>query len=244
MKRILTTGILMIVILAAVAVRAEETNRFKTTLSIGYSMTDGNSKTMQANGTLVTEGEKEGLGSIRAGIEANYGESTVNSQKENTVNNANVFANAKKTITPRTFGYLAASVLSDDIADIDYRATIGPGLGVYLVKNENTTLSIEAGPSYVWQQVAGTPDDYLVLRFAERFDQKFSATAKMWQSAEYLPTADNFDQYLLNAELGTEASINTRVSLRLVFQDKYNSTPADDLEKNDISLIAGISVKL
>jgi putative salt-induced outer membrane protein YdiY len=244
MKRILIVWIVMVGVLAVSAVRAEETNRFKTSVSIGYTMTDGNSKTMQANGSIVTEGEKEGLGSVRAGIEANYGESTVNSQREATVNNADAFANVKKTISPRTFGYLAGSVLHDDIAAVDYRVTVGPGLGVYLVKNKDTSLSVEAGPSYIWQEVAKVRDNYFALRFAERFDQKLSATAKIWESAEYLPKADDLGDYLLNGELGVEAVMTTRVNLKLVLQDKYNSTPADDLKSNDLTLIAGISIKL
>ncbi len=41
-----------------------------------------------------------------------------------------------------------------------------------------------------------------------------------------------------------EAAVNTRVNLRLVLQNKYDSTPAMDLGKNDLTLIAGIGVSL
>jgi putative salt-induced outer membrane protein YdiY len=243
MNRKLLVWMVMIGCLTVFVVRAEETNRLKTAVSIGYTLTDGNSKTMQANGSIVTEGEKEGLGSVRVGIEANYGASTVNSQRETTVYNADAFVNVKKTISPHTFGYLVSSVLYDDIADVDYRVTVGPGVGVYLVKSDKTSLSVEAGPSYVWQQVARVRDDYIAVRAAERFDQKLG-TAKIWQSAEYLPKADDFGDYFINGELGAEAAMTTRVNLKIVLQDKYNSTPADDLKKNDMTLVAGISIKL
>jgi len=244
MKRIGIASVLTLGLLAAGIAQADGTNQFKTTLSAGATMTDGNSDTKQANASLVTEGEKEGLGSVRAGIEANYGQNTVSNQDNTTVNNARFFANVKKTITPKTFGYLDGSVLHDEIADIDYRATLGPGLGVYLVKNDRTSLSVEAGPSYVWEKVEGVSDDYLALRFAERLDQALGASAKLWQSAEYLPKADDFGDYLLNTELGVQAAMTTRVSLRVVLQDKYDSTPGTGLEKSDLTLIAGIGVKL
>ena len=230
--------------LLAVSARAQGTGAFKTTLSGGVTLTDGNSETMQANAALLTEGEKEGLGSVRAGVEANYGETTVDEESDTTVNNARAFANAKKTLSPRTFGSVDASILQDDIADIDYRATVGPGLGAYLVKNAKTAFSVEAGPSYIWERVAGENDDYLALRFGERIDQVLSATSKAWQSAEYLPKADDFEDYLLNAEVGIEAAVNARISLRFVLQDKYDSTPAEGREKNDLTLIAGVGVKL
>ncbi len=226
---------------------------FETKLSIGATLTDGNSETMQANSSLITEGEKEGLGSVRAGIEANYGETTTRTtdaegvgseNSDTTIKNANIFAGAKKTITELTFWSINASTLYDDIAGIDYRATLAPGLGFYLVKNDTTSLSVEAGPAYIREKVSGVTDNYMALRIGERFDYAFSETAKVWQSAEYLPKADDFGDYLLNVEVGAEAALNTSMSLRLVLQNKHDSTPGDGLEKNDLVLIGGIGVTL
>jgi hypothetical protein len=84
----------------------------------------------------------------------------------------------------------------------------------------------------------------------------FSDKAKIWQSAEYLPKANDFGDYLLSAEVGAEAAMNSRVSLRIVLQDKYDSTPAivladkndsasgSALNANDLTLIAGVAIKL
>lgn len=219
-------------------------NGVATTLSAGLTLADGNSETLAANASLKTEGEKAGLGSVWAGAEANYGESTVDEVKDTTVENAKVFANVKKTLSPRTFGYLDASVLYDDVALIDYRATVGPGLGAYLVKNGKRTLTLEAGPSHVWEKIDGESNDYLALRFAERYTCQISATAKLVQSLEYLPAAEDFDDYLLSGEIGVEASMTERLSLKVVLQDKYDSTPAPGAERNDLSLIAGIGFTL
>lgn len=229
---------------------------FKHSLSAGVTMTDGNSETMQANLSMLTEGEKESLGSVRAGAEFNYGESTVEREStvdgvatvedvdETTVENARAFANAKKTMSPLTFGYVDVSFLYDDIAMVDHRFVAGPGLGVYPLKNDITSLLFEAGPSYVWEKVADVSDDYLAVRFAERFTHALSDTAKVWQSAEYLPKADDFGDYLLSAEVGVEAALNAHLNLGLVLRDKYDSEPGEGLEKNDLALIGRISVSL
>jgi putative salt-induced outer membrane protein YdiY len=216
----------------------------ETTVAVGVTLTDGNSETLQANGSIVAEGEKDGLGSVRFGVEGNYGETTVDDADETTVENAKAFGNAKKTLTEKTFAYFDASALYDDIALVDYRVTVGPGLGVYLVQDDTTTLSVEAGPSYVWEKVDDVDDDYTAIRAAERFEHALSDTAKIWQSVEYLPQADDFDNYLLNAELGAEAAMNASMNLRVVLQDRYDSEPAAGLEGNDLTLIAGISLKL
>ena len=215
-----------------------------TTVSVGLTLTDGNSETLGANAGLKIEGEKQGLGSVLAGAEANYGESTVDGVKATTVENAKLFANVKKTLSERVFASIDSSVVYDDIALIDYRAMLGPGLGVYLLKNDKRTLALEAGPSYIWEQVDGAADDYLALRFSERYTCQISATAKLTQSVVYIPAAEDFDDYLLTAEIGVEAAMTARTSLKVALQDNYDSTPAADAEYNDVSLIAGLSLSL
>ena len=236
---------------------AEAPAGLATALNAGLTLTDGNSETLAANVGLKTEGEQEGLGSVLAGAEFNYGESTVKTKTvdeagvetieetdEKTVENAKVFANAKKTLSPRTFLSLDGTAAYDDVADIDYRATLGPGLGAYLVKNERRELSLEAGPAYLWEKVGGVRDDYLALRFAERYVCQALKNAKLVQSLEYLPEAEDFDNYLLIGEIGLEAAMSDRLSLRVVLQDKYDNTPAEGKERNDLSLIAGIGFQL
>ncbi len=263
MKKIAVMLVLAMAVSASAAEKkadeaAAPKDGWTTALNAGLTMTDGNSETMAANVGLTTEGVKDGLGSVIAGADFNYGESTVSSTatdpatgesvvtetEETTVENAKAFVNVKKTLSAKTFAYLDGSVLYDDVALIDYRATLGPGLGFYLVKNDKRQLSLEAGPSYVWEKVDGASNDYLALRFAERYSCQATKTAKLVQSLEYLPEAEDFDNYLLTAEVGVEAAMNDHLSLRIVLQDKYDSTPAPGAERNDLSLIAGLGFTL
>ena len=246
---------LVVAALTACTVTAQEAaeGKLKTSLSAGVTLTDGNSETLQANSTLLTEGERARLGSVRAGIEANYGENRVKAAGEDgvttdrndtTIENARAFANAKKTLSPRYFTSVDGGVQYDKIAKIDYRAILAPGLGAYLLKNDSTTLSIEVGPAYIWEKVADVTDNYPAARAAQRLDHALSETAKIWQSAEFLPMADDFGDYLMNVEVGAEAALNSRMNLRLVLQNKHDSTPGAGLEKNDLTLIGGVSLSL
>ena len=235
------------------AAKEPEAEAFKTALNVAATMTDGNSETLGVNASLVTEGEKEGLGSILAGIEGNYGEATTKStdaegnvteNDETTVENAKAYFNAKKTLSPLTFLGLNASGEYDDIASVDYRFTVGPAVGFYAFKSEKQSLSAEAGPSYVWEKLGGETDDYLAFRFAERYEAQLTKTATLVQTLEYLPKADEFDRYLLNAEVALDVAVNDRLSLRLVVQDSYNSEPAEGVDENDLSVLAGFGFKL
>ena len=244
MKNICLTLSICASLLVAVATASAEERKFETTVSAGAALTDGNSETLQANASIVAEGEIENLGSVRGGVVGNYGETTANDEKETTVENAQAFANAKRTLSPAAFAYLDTSLLYDNIARIDSRATLGPGAGMFLMKNDTTKISAEAGLSYIWEDVADIDDEYAAARVAERFDHQLNHSARIWQSVEFLPQIDDFGNYLINAEVGVEAALNSRLNLRLVLHNRYDSEPGAGLEQNDLSLIAGVSIKL
>ena len=253
----LKQGWIVVAGLVALGLQAQEAapggaSTFEKSLTMGVNLTDGNSETMMANGSLLLSGEQERLGSFKAGLEGNYGENTTRTvvdgveidEDETTVSNAKLFGNAKKTLSPMTFAYLDGFVLNDDIAEIDYRATVGPGLGLYLVKTDSTAFSVEAGIAQVWEEVADVENDYLALRLAESFEYKFAEKSKIWQSIVCMPEAEDFDNYLITAEVGVEAPLQGRLNLRVVLQDKYDSQPGAGIEKNDLVLIAGVGIKL
>lgn len=244
MKQFLPAMVLICGIASAALAQEAAPSLITNTLNIGFTMTDGNSDTILLNGSIVSFGEKGGLGSYRAGVEGNYGESKVEGENETTIENLYGYGNVKKTLSARTFVSIDASALYDKIAEVDYRLIIGPDLGAYLVKNDRLTLSVETGPVYIAEKLDGISEDYLALRLSERLEFTISPTAKLWQAAEYLPKVDDFDKYLFNAEIGAEAAINSRMKLRVVLQDKYNSTPADGKKCNDLVLISGLSVSL
>ncbi len=223
---------------------AGEGDTSETSLNAGVTWTDGNSDTLRANAGIEFEGRREALGAIRAGAEGNYGYSRVDGERDRDTDNASAFFNARKTITERTFASLNSTFLYDGQAGIDYRFVVGPNVGTFLVKQERTELSVEVGPSYLWEKVDDQTDDFFVVRFAQRFDHRLSDTARIWQEAEYLPKSDDFEDYLLNSEVGVSASLTERTSLRMVLQSRYDSTPAADKERHDITVITGVSVTL
>ena len=245
-RKLLTIVLCLSVIAISQAAHAEE-GEWDASVAVGLNTTKGNSDTMLA--TLGVSGQKEeGHNILHLGVDAAYGETTVEQDDgtdldETTAQNAKAYANYKRTRN-RSFAYLDANILHDDIADVDYRAAVGPGVGYFFVKSEESSLSAEAGPTYIWEKVGGVEDDYLAIRIAERGEMKLSDTSKLWESLEYLPKAEDFDDYLLVAEVGAEAALNSSLSLRVVAQDKYDSTPAADQEQNDLSITAAIVYQL
>ncbi len=236
----------------ASAAFAEEEDK-GTAINAGISLTDGNSETLVAHAGIDHKGGSEST-PVEFGIEGNYGESTVENADgettdETTVENVNAYAGLKHLYSDTLYSYLRGDALYDDVAGVDSRLSIGPGIGNYFVKSDTTELSGEIGAAYVWEELDGgeaedISEDYAALRVAQELSHKLSETARVWESVEYLPEFEEFDNYLLNSEIGIEAAVNSHMSLRLVYQYRYDATPAEGREEGDSALIGGLSYKL
>jgi putative salt-induced outer membrane protein YdiY len=213
-------------------------------VNLGATVTRGNSEAFQAHVGMNLDGDRRGVGSLRSGIEARYGEEVTDGERRTSVENASLFANAKGTLSPRTFAAANAAALYDDLAGVDYRAVLGPAAGFYALQSATLALSLEGGVSYLWEKTTEQRADYWVFRAAERLEWKAGAGARLWQSAEYLPKARDFSDWLLQLELGAEAAVNTRLSLRTVLTGKIDNAPPEERRKRDVSLVAGARVKL
>lgn len=218
---------------------AAASNAWQKSVALGLNTTRGNSETLNATVNLLAEKKVEGGSSWRLGVDAAYGEDSTTT----TIENAKGFVGYKQDITRRTFGLLDTSAEHDSIAEVEYRLIVSPGLGYYFVRAEQSSLSVEFGPAFIREKIDDTIDDRFALRFAEKFEYKTGDSTKCWQSVEYLPGATDFANYLINAEVGAEAAINARLSLRLLWKDTYNSEPAEDREPNDLSFNGAVVCK-
>lgn len=207
--------------------------------SAGLTLTRGNSKTLLFTANVLGS-KKWDQNELALGAEGVYGE---NNGVENN-ESVHGFGQYNRLFTDRFYGYFRVDALHDAIAAIDYRLSLSPGVGYYFIKATNTTFRGEVGPGYIYEQDHDDGDrSYMTLRLAERFEQKLSATAKLWESVEFLPQVDRFSNYILNAEVGVETKMSKRFSLLTYLQDSYHSEPADHRLKNDIKLVSAIQYK-
>ncbi len=225
---------------------------WENSLNAAFNLTRGNSKTLLLNGGFLSEYKKR-ADEFRLEIQGAYGESTVtpsgssNSTEQTTLQNAKGVAEYKRLVSERDYGYANGELMHDHIADIEYRAVVGPGAGRYFLKSDRQALNAEAGAAYVRKSLSGDPggtEDTVNLRVAQRYELKLPSLAELWEEIEYLPAFEEFGNYFLNFELGAQAAMTERLSLRIVFLDQYNSRPAAGKEKNDLQLTAGLGWKL
>ena len=217
-----------------VAAKAKENS-----MALGVTMTDGNSDTLLTTVSALHDRKREDY-TLRLGVDFAYGKS----EGEENNNNVKGVADYRYLLGERSYVFGNLTALHDEIADIRYRAVASVGPGYYLMKNEQVNLGVEAGPAYIREEVGDEENDELALRLGERYERQLSPTAKCWQALEYLPIVDDFDDYLLNSEIGVEAAINSTASIRLVVKNAYDSTPAADREKSDTTVIGALAYQL
>ncbi len=212
---------------------------WESSISAGLVLARGNSDTMLITGSARTE-KKTPKNEITLGADGAYGE---NDSVEN-VDTIHAFGQYNHLFTERFYVYVRAEGLHDGIADLQYRFTAGPGVGYYFIKETNTTFSGEAGSSYVSQRLGDVNDSYFTLRLAEKFEHKFAKYGtRIWESVEILPQVDDFNNYIMNAEVGFEAPISKNLSIKTYLVDNYINQPAPGREKNDVQLISAITYK-
>jgi putative salt-induced outer membrane protein YdiY len=225
---------------------ASPATNWQTSATVGLTIARGNADTTLFSFSVASE-KKWTNNDLKLGADLLYGTSRTpgESTSSETADRDHGFSQWNHTFSDRFFGYLGVEALHDGIADIQYRFTIGPGAGYYFIKNKKLDFSVEGGPAYIAEKLDSTSSSYATMRVAEKLHYQISDHAKLWETIEFLPQVDHFDNYIVNAEIGIEAALNksNRLALRTVLDDSYDNIPAPDRLKNDLKLIAGITYK-
>jgi len=124
----------------------------------------------------------------------------------------------------------------DEFQPWNWRLSGHLGFGYSFIKDDTTTLIGRLGAGFN-QTLGGeeeqfTPEGLLGVDFT----RKFSDRQKIYVSVDYFPSFDNFPDYRLNARAGWEIMVDTesKMTLRIGVEDRYDSNPGGTAENNDI----------
>lgn len=247
------------------AVRAEDAEKpWDRSLAVGFSLTEGNAQSLLFNAGA--KGEKIWKADeLRLGVNGAYGLTSKDNtpgpghpdEAEPTTEVLRGLLDYKHLFTERLFGGVNVTAEHDGLANVEYRLTVGPNFGYYLVKRDATRLSLFGGPAFVFEKsdqthpnqggvnaVQSDEQQYLALHLGERFEHKFSDKAKVWQQTDYFPRVDDFvEDYILTTEIGAEAALTQAMSVRVVGTHRYDSIVASGVHHHDITLVSALAYK-
>ncbi len=221
----------------------KETTAWDRSILFGFNYTEGNSNTtsINLNGKAVRDLEKS---SWRFEADYNYANaaSDPGDPREKTKDNMRVNGEYKNIVSSTYFAGLGSSYTYDSIADVDFRSILSPSIGGFLYRKNKSSVSLEGGPSYVWESLGGIGDEYPAFRVANRIVVRLTDTSLIYQSGEYLISLTDNSNYLLNAEVGIEAAVVSNISLSFSVRDYYINQPAGGRRPNDVYTITALKL--
>ena len=210
-----------------------------STVTVGLTVTEGNVNSVLTTGKIFTE-RKSRRNDLTLGADGAYGQVS-GIQNANSVHGCT--QDNQLFIDDKWYGYGRVDALHDAIANIEYRVTTSVGAGYYFIKNNSTTLSSEAGPSFLTEKLDSQTHNYPSARLAENLEHKIDEHAKIWENIEFLPPLTFPDAFLINAEVGVETPLTKTLSLQTYLQDNYQNVPAPGFKPNDLKLVSGLVMK-
>jgi putative salt-induced outer membrane protein YdiY len=249
MKKLIIGCSSLVVVASAVAwaqnAKADDitTTNWHGNVAFGLSLARGNSDTFLMNASALAAREWN-QNELKFGADGQYGlNNWGQSNQTQSADSVHGFADYKRLITDRFYGDLNVDGTHDDLADLRYRLIVGPAIGYYFIKSDATKVNGEIGPSFIDEKLGSNTLSYVTMRVTEHAEHAFNKGSKIWEQVDYLPQVDDFNNYLVNTEVGAEAALNTRLSLRIVAKDQFNSQPAAGRKENDITLVSAVVFK-
>lgn len=229
---------------------APERPRWETVANAGLTVQSGNSESIATSLGLDTKKKWES-DEVALGVLGGYGKSSsTGNNRSRTTDFAKAYGQYNRLISERAYFGLRVDGEHDGIADLAYRVRISPLVGYYVIKNDKTTLSFDAGPTFIVEEREASATsardrrESFALRFGESFEHKLSDTAKIWQKAEYIPTIKDWPEYdVINAEIGLSTALTPKWDLQVKYQITYDNGVKYGKECTDTRLIVSTAYK-
>ena len=205
---------------------------------IGYSLARGNQNQMQSS-----LGARASYGSARHKFSARL--DSIFSKQDDARSQSRHALNARldRFMNERLFAYGLAGLERNERRRLDLRSRIGAGIGWRLNKSDSTSFALLGGMAYVHERFRheanrGAGESFLGFEWdAEPFKDVEVVTQLTFHP-------DVLDAHNLRMELDSElrVPISRRLTYTLRFFDRFDTTPAIGIERNDYGLVSGVGV--
>ena len=153
------------------------------------------------------------------------------------------------------YSYVNLRYEHDEIALLEARYRVGLGLGYQWLDNtvfESTgkwSFSQELGANWIKEEFEEGGDEkqggFAALRYAHHLTYlpKWNDATEFFHNFEYLPEVDDWDKYLIKADVGFSVKIIGDFDLLAKIEWDFDSRPANGREKSDVRYIVGLGYK-
>ncbi len=217
----------------------KSTSPWTSSASFGFNMAQGNADTFLLTlGPKATYEKDEHI--LNMSFDFRYGEA----DDEKNISDIRGSISYKYLLDDRWYALVGEDAVRDEIATIDYRSISYPALGYFLVKDETMKLSVDLGPAATFQRLKGTGDEFFfAYRAGEGFEWIFdpdNKKSKLFQTASYIQSTEDSNEFIVNAKLGVQAKLAGALSISQTIENSFINQPAAGKKRNDILVLTAL----
>lgn len=139
--------------------------------------------------------------------------------------------------------FLRQELERDTFEGIDFRSTTAGGMTYKFIEEDRLSLEGSAGLSYRYESYSDDDmedDGFPGLDFGLNLGWQFADWGKLVTKLSYIPSIDDFGDYLVDHESGVDVPLGTSDAwvMRFGVSNQYNSHPGGSREKLDTSYFA------
>jgi putative salt-induced outer membrane protein YdiY len=222
--------------IAALNPPPKEPVSWKGNITLGGNLQSGNSETMNIS---------TGLSAVRRSENDRFSLSFLYNRTEDDGNKTaeNTYGQLKYDyfFSQKWYLYLNIDMLSDEFADINFRTTIGPGVGYQIWEEDDKALSLEAGGAYTSEdRDQGEDNDWVSARAGVNYMQKLFGRILFTDQFVIYPDLEDTGEYLLRNEASLVTDIGTKLAFKLSNIWERDSSPDPGLDEDDLTWILGL----
>src|SRR5581483_7692331 len=230
MKRPIRIIAVLMLLLFAAPLLAQETLPSKGSLELSYLETSGNTQSQ----SFLFSGKGERVWSdskLEGEVKALYG-------KKNDVTSDKSWMGRLKydeKITARTYAFLSETTDRNVLKGIEIRYISMLGGGYYFIKDMVDTLKGEAAAGYTRENpVAPFPDrGFPTARLSGEYVHVFAEKTRFEQNIEYLPNLKEAKDFLFNEESAFITALTGDLAFKISYAIAYNNLPPPTFYKTD-----------
>lgn len=165
--------------------------------------------------------------------------------EEKTADELRGLLRAEHDLTSRLFTFGSLEGEHDGIERLSLRGVPKAGFGWFLLKNDSGWLSVDGGPSYVYERFyGGDVEDYFAAALGGGSEWKLPFANAVWTTRwDYLPSVTDWaDDYLLRGETALLLPIVDGLSFKASLVDTYDALPAEGSESNSLAGLLGLAL--
>lgn len=218
-------------------------------LDTGLSETRGNSAqlafNLAAKATRVTNRNKLSLYAVSV-----YATDNTTPPSRTTANSIQGGARFDYNLRPRLFVFAIADFAYDEFQHLDLRSVLGGGVGVHLIKTENTTFDVFAGGDYDHEKFSPNPPLVLTdttrnvaeIVAGEELSWKLNHRVSVSERFSAFPNMSDMGQYRFQFDGTAATKLKNWLSWQITVSDRYLSNSLPGLKSNDELLSTGLRV--